>query len=1218
MTNMNRLFVVLVACLLWSHPTPLRAQIAPSAPDILRGRVTSDSGRAVSRAVVLVVRVADQTFQNAVTDSAGAWTVSWPERSASYTVRVTAQGFVALSRTITRTANDSVLIVNMQIARAANTLATVVTRAVRPQPLRDGANVDDEGASTSSISPANAARRIGPDLAGDLSAIAAMTPGIMSVAGGISVFGLGSAQNSVTLNGLSFASADIPRDAATRVRVTSSSYDPSIGWFSGARTQVDLLPGDLFTARSGHVTADTPHAQYADPVAARLGQRFTNVNASLGGTGQLIDDQWAYNYGVQGGRKVSDFASLLNASPSLLQHSGVATDSVSRLVQLLAAASVPQSVAGTTDALIDENISFIGRIDRAPFNWVTQRPTNTSWGITGYGKWSRLDGQGLSPLSISTHSGRNTTTIGSVQGELTHYFTTGVLSDVRTSVGVSQTTVTPTALLPDGRVLVQSTFPDGSGGVSSLAFGGNAFANSSTRAATWETIGDLQWIPEHHIAHKFRVSSDVRLDVITQDANSNTLGMFTYTSLANVAANSASSFTRSLASPTRRSAAWNAFAGLGDTWRATQNLVLKYGVRAEGTVFGDAPRENESLAQQFGVHTSDVPNTFFVSPRFGGQYNVPGKDGRPLGSLRGGIGAFRNLVDPSLLGAASVMNGLPNGARQLTCVGDATPLADWSAYAADVSRVPTTCRNGAAAVFTDASAPIRIIDHNFTAPQSWRGTLGWSSSALHMPYSIELAASNNRNQRGSRELNFSGVPQFVTSDEQRPVFAPISSIVPSSGVVSTIEARRVNSVGRITDGVSDLESQSRQATFTVRPYFGTVITPYLGDVVVGYTLASVRDVQRGFDMSTFGDPTQREWARGALDARHQLVVQGVVHVRPGWNLFFYGHVQSGTPYTPLVRTDVNGDGLANDRAFVIDPTRADALIASAMRTLLSSTSPSARRCLEQQLGRAATRASCETPWSASFNTSLRVSGAQLFNTNRVDITLNFANPLAGIDQLLHGDAGLRGWGTAPAPDPVLLDVRGFDATSSRFRYAVNPRFGATSARTNLIRAPFRVTLDVSLDLGPPQTLQQLDRWLRPGRAGRAGAKLTAADLQRRYQRTVPDPFAEVLQEADSLLLTPSQVRALQATQDRYRQRIDFSWKTLASELAALPDNFDARHAYQRTDAVTDELWEYTRQWAQTEFKRILTPDQQIMLTGYARLLFNAHDRLHVRIFPRGG
>ena len=52
------------------------------------------------------------------------------------------------------------------------------------------------------------------------------------------------------MGGLAFAGADIPRDAVTRVRVQTSTYDPSNGWFSGAQTAVDLNVGDQFTSRT--------------------------------------------------------------------------------------------------------------------------------------------------------------------------------------------------------------------------------------------------------------------------------------------------------------------------------------------------------------------------------------------------------------------------------------------------------------------------------------------------------------------------------------------------------------------------------------------------------------------------------------------------------------------------------------------------------------------------------------------------------------------------------------------------------------------------------------------------------------------------------------------------------------------------------------------------------------------------------------------------------
>jgi hypothetical protein len=577
------------------------------------------------------------------------------------------------------------------------------------------------------------------------------------------------------------------------------------------------------------------------------------------------------------------------------------------------------------------------------------------------------------------------------------------------------------------------------------------------------------------------------------------------------------------------------------------------------------------------------------------------------------------LIDPSLLAGPSVTTGLANGAAQLACFGAAVPAPDWASYAANAATIPRTCADGAVPSLVDAAPAVRVFDPSFSAPRSWRGSIGWSSTAQNMPYSIDLSVSHNINQRGNVEVNFANVPRFTAAGEGRTVYVSPPSIGAGTGVVSPVETRRSAAFGRVTDGVSDLRSESRQLTFTIRPNLGRAIAPYLGDFDIGYTLSSVRDQLRGFDFATFGDPALREWARGALDARHQFVVQGVIRPHPGWFLFFYGHVQSGTPYTPLVRTDVNGDGLANDRAFVFDPARtADPALAASMRSLIAGTSAGARACLTRQRNAPAARGSCEGPWSATLNLNLRLAGAQLFNNDRLDLGINFANPLGGLDQLVHGSNNLHGWGTQSAPDPVLLDVRGFDASANRFLYAVNPRFGNTSSASSTIRAPFRATIDVSYDVGPSQTEQQLDRWLRPGRSGREGTRVSAADLFRGFQRTVPDPYGEVLQESDSLLITPTQVAALQTADARYRVRIDSLWHRLADYLASLPDVYDVSGAFRRADGAQDEAWEMTRLSVQRDFREILTRDQQTILPGTPRFLFNARDKAHIRIFPRAG
>ncbi len=1196
--------------------------------DIIRGTVTSDSGKAVAGADVIVTRAPDRAFESTKTDDAGRYQIEWADGTGDYLVHVSAVGYDTFRKRVTRTGTDSVFVVDVKLSSGkAQVLAPVVTRASKPKPARNEGIRTDVGASQQLSGGVTGA--VSPDQAGDIAALAGTIPGVMLTPdGGISVLGLGSAQNSTTLNGMAFPGADVPRDAETRVRVSQSSYDPSRGWFSGANLNVELTPGNLFSSRNAHLTLDAPPLQYTDPISARLGQRFTAGEASIGGNGELADDKWFYNFGVQGARRSADEASLLNADQDLLEHAGVSPDSAARLISLLQAAGIPTG-AGAPSTVVHDDISAIVRVDHAPYNWGTLTPAKTTYALTGYAKYANNDALGLAPTGTPLHTGESSQAIGSLQGEYSFYFGNDYLGDARTSVSYNRTRSNPFLQLPDGRVLVESAFPNGTGGVSSLQFGGNSGMNSEMRQWTWESVADLQLYAQGKQAHRIKLTGDARLDGYSQDIASNGLGTFSYNSLADLSANTPSTFTRTLESPTRTGGEWNGFAALSDLWRVSQNLQVMYGARAEGNVFTAAPAYNPEIETLFGVRTDHAPNTVHVSPRIGFTWNKTGRERQMMmvnpfgrftqgssGVLRGGFGEFRNIIQPALLSAASVSTGLPGALTHLSCIGSAVPTPDWTGYLADPSSIPQQCAGAGAPSFIDAAPGVQLFDPAWNASRSWRGNLAWNSSFWRFTYSIEGVYSLNLNQPGIVDLNFAGQPKFTLPVEGRPMYANSSSIVPATGALSPVDARRSNEFGRVVDNLGDNRSISKQLTFTVAPDFSR---GFLGNVYLagGYTLASVRSEQRGFDASTFGNPLDRDWTRGDLDARHQFLLQAGFAKR-GFNISLQGRLQSGLPFTPLVGSDVNGDGLANDRAFIYDPaTSADPAMSAAMQTLIASSDPNVRDCLTRQLDHAAARNSCEGPWTSALNARIGISGRALKLGNRVDVGINLANPLGGLDQLLHGSNNLHGWGTQALPDPVLYTVRGWDPNMQRFDYDVNPRFGSTRPSANTIRAPFRLTIDVGIDIGRPIDEQQLDKFLSPGRGGHRGTKLTAADLEKRYARNVPDPYAQILRQSDSLLLSRAQADSLEKIQAHYKLRMDSLWTDLANYLAQLPDEYDAAAALKRSSKATDDAWELTRQDVKKELPTVLTPVQLQILPGIVKTLYESKEPLHIRMFIMG-
>jgi len=170
------------------------------------------------------------------------------------------------------------------------------------------------------------------------------------------------------------------------------------------------------------------------------------------------------------------------------------------------------------------------------------------------------------------------------------------------------------------------------------------------------------------------------------------------------------------------------------------------------------------------------------------------------------------------------------------------------------------------------------------------------------------------------------------------------------------------------------------------------------------------------------------------------------------------------------------------------------------------------------------------------------------------------NLLGGLDEWLHGDANLRGWGYAAAPDPVLLYVRGFDPAAKAFRYTVNERFGATASANGGVSFPFQLALQGHFAIGPGR--------IRPSPPGvrQPPPALPAPTVS-------ANPVAAILALRDSLRCTAAQVAELRAIADSLDARNRLLPESLDPDvkLAAARDN--ARWALERARAVlTIEQW----------------------------------------------
>ena len=1130
-----------------------------SAADVIRGRVTDDSAHAIPAATVIVTRGPDRATLQAVTDADGNYSVRFEPGTGDYLVYVTAAGFRTARRRVQRQGSEVTLVADFRLGSEAAMLAEIRVRATRPVRADNNVSASQPETGASEKFKDGVEGQVPPSVAGDINAIATTFAGVTSTPNGPSVLGAGAESNLTTLNGMGMAGGSVPRAARTETRVTGATFDPTRGGFAGANIDVRLSPGDrFFQRRNAFITLDPRQLQLTDAVGRASGIPSGGLRASIGGEGELIRQALTYNAAIDVSRAISTPSTLVDADNETLRRAGVAPDSVARLLSvagplgILAAGGIP------ADRQRD-GLTFLGRLDYT-------RDTLRTRTLTTYAGRTKEGALGFGPLAAPASGGERT--VRTLGGQLVfgEYFGPGrnYLNETRFAASQVRTTVSPYLQLPGANVLVTSPSLDPATAagldVSDITLGGSpSLFGNSTR---WTLEGANETIRNARGSrHRFKGLLWGRADGLSLGGGSNRFGSFSYNSIADFAANNPASFSRTLSEPDRNGRVWNAAAAVGHQWLPTRLFNVIYGLRLEGDGFLDSPPRDATLESALGVGTGAAPSRLHLSPRAGFTWtynkdkdNGQGTNMNPtgryyrsrVGTIRGGIGEFRDLLRPETAADASAIGGT----LLLSCVGSAVPAADWSLFASDPANIPTQCAGGAGALAERAPA-VALIDPNFDVPRSWRASLDWSTDVGKALLKVGALGSYDLAQPGTVDANFAGATRFSldrNAEGARPVFVTAASVDPASGSVSATESRRSAAYSRVGVRTSDLRGYGGQLTTSLAPDVFKARIPFYTSI--SYTLQSTKRQYRGFDGGGFGDPRTKEWAPNANDARHVIIIQGGFNTDKTGTITLFGRAQSGLPYTPIVQGDVNGDGRGGDRAFIPRLGAGDASFDAQLRSLLAGGSSSARDCVRANLGSVAPRNGCRGPWTESLNMQW-VPPIPRKWAGRVHTNLYLENVLGGVDQLLHGSTELRGWGSQARPDPVLLIPRGFDAGTNRFRYDVNPRFADTRPGRTLYRNPFRISLDFRIDLSVDYSVQELRRALEPIRGpGRTWVERGADSLAAFYLSRTSSIYKALLEESDSLFLTRGQERDLRRADSVYSERVRGVYVPLGRFLAA--------------------------------------------------------------------
>ncbi len=1162
MTRLRLACCILVTALMALAPRPAHAQIG-SATDIITGVVIGEDGQPVPDATIEAWSVETQVTRRARTDARGRFTILFPDGGGQYRMTVRAIGMSPRIEMLQRNADEDRLVWNVRLAGGAVTLDAINVTGGRLNPNDGPTPGSDERRFTS-----DQLSRLPTD-ATDLMSLAGLVPGVLTFsatdtsATAFSVAGLGPDANALTLDGLLFGNATIPQEGLRATRVVTNTYDVSLGQFSGGLITATTRSGsNVLQGSSQYQLRDENLAVTDDSSAYAAG--FTQNVLSAGVGGPIVKDKLFLFVSGQARLRSNPQQTLLSAQNADDVRLGVSPANVALFYHLVDSLGIPHASVTGGAAQSNDNYSGLARLDYVLSN-------DHSVTLRGDLRGTSQDPTRLGALALPQTAGQMTSGGGGVMGVLTSHFGATVLNELRGYYQGANNSGTPFTLVPAGRVQVVSNLPDGTVGVTTLAFGGNNGLPTQSRSNSFEATDELSWLPGTG-GHRIKIGGSFLTETAHSIVGGNTLGTFTYNSLGDLAAGAPASFSRTLNILERNAAdsRWSAY--VGDVWVIARPFQLTYGVRAEGSAFADLPGYNATVDSAFGLRTDFLPRETHLSPRAGFTWTLgsaapgggpgggPGGFGGGFGGggfrqfsaptlvIRGGIGEFRNQPPTGLAAQARSATGLAQSAAEIVCAGSGVPTPDWGQYWTDPSTIPSDCAAAGSPPPTGFSAarPVTLFAPGFEAPRAWRGSLGIEKRLTQIfRFTLEGSVARGVAQTGYRDLNLNlaNARGFaLPSEGNRPVYVGIQDVTPTTGATRLAASRLDTVFGRVIEARSNLQSHSFQITTGI----GGIVGPGI-QLQLSYTWQHARDEQSGArGGSTAGDPNVIEWARSDFERQHSFLASITYPVSQSVEITSIGRVTSGAPFTPMVGGDVNGDGSRNDRAYIFAPGAATAE-AQAMQQLLAVAPGGVRSCLLAQLGSVALRNSCTGPWQGTLDFQLNWRPAMFGLNRRLTVSVVTVNFLHGLDELLHGVSGERGWGLTTRPDNTLLYVTGFDSTARRYTYQVNERFGATYGSANAFRPPFQIGIQMRMTIGPDRVRQALDA-MRGGGArgfggiGFRGPVFNIETMIARIDSVLPNPAGVVLLMRDSLGLDSTQVQLLEPVRDslatRNHQRVD--------------------------------------------------------------------------------
>lgn len=410
-------------------------------------------------------------------------------------------------------------------------------------------------------------------------------------------------------------------------------------------------------------------------------------------------------------------------------------------------------------------------------------------------------------------------------------------------------------------------------------------------------------------------------------------------------------------------------AFIQDIWRPAAGVEFLAGLRWENESLPDGDvRPEPEWIRLTALSNAQLPGSYNkFSPRFALKWD-PGNRHRWVFGATAGI--YHDEADVGLLASAIANDGRGRVRRT------------WGNIAQWAESLPTDT--------TGAPRALTIMPAGYRPPVSVRAGAGVTRLLdAHTGLHISANYRETRNLPRLTDLNLLQDP--VAQDANgRPIFGTLQQ---SGALVAAapLSNRRFAAFDEVLGVNADGRSQYTAVTLMVERIQSGGL-----NFIASYTYSQTKDNWYGARSTGFGAAVApqlgaalSDWDDGVsdFDVPHRVVLAAELGLPAGVKLAALYRYESGLPFTPEVGVgaDINGDGFANDPAFIDDQIEGTS-------ELFNEWS-----CLRTNNGRIAERNSCRSEGMHSLN--LRLSAQVLSGSNRLQLYVDGIN-------LLQSDVGI--------------------------------------------------------------------------------------------------------------------------------------------------------------------------------------------------------------------